>query len=139
MSDKASLFTITPDDVTDDLILRRCKNFRDAIRLCRDCSPLTDKEIVDEFEKRGGKKMQRPHFVDALNGGIHNVPPENIPLLEDICENWIPTRYMALSRNQELRPKKEAWELENERLKALLTEKENELDVIRKWENGKKK
>lgn len=131
-------FTIRPEDVTDELILKRCKNLRDAIKLCRDCSPLSDDEILYEIEKKTGRKLQKSHFSEAINGWSgRNFPPELIQTLEDVCGNWIPTRYMALSRNQELRPKKEAWELENERLRQALADKEKELEIIKRWEQGK--
>lgn len=100
------------DDVTDDLIQKRCRSLRNAIRLCRDCSPLTDKEIIDELHKRTGYEYQQSHFTEALNGGKKNFDPDHIPVLEDICSNWIPTRYLALHRNCELKRKKEALEIE---------------------------
>lgn len=121
-------FTVKLEDVTDELILRRCKHLGDAIRLCRDCSPLSDDEIIFEIEKRAGKKIQKSHFSEALNGH-RNFWPSLISDLEDICENLIPTRYMALSRNQELKPKKEAWELENEKLKAEIERLQYEREI----------
>lgn len=134
-----SLFHVRVEDITDDLILRRCRNLRDAVRLCRDCSPLSDDEILYELEKRTGRKLQKSHFSEALNGmNNRNFPLELIQELENICGNIIPTRYMALSRNFELKPKKEAWELENERLRKLLEEKEKELEIIRRWEKQKR-
>lgn len=133
-------FNLKAEDVTDELILKRCKNLKDAIKLCRDCSPLSDDEILFEIEKRTSRKIQKSHFSEALNGtNGRNFPPELIQTLEDICDNWIPTRYMALSRNQELKPKKEAWEIENEKLRNLLAEKEKELEIIRRWETEKRK
>ena len=132
-------FTLKPEDVTDELILRRCRNLKDAVRLCRDCSPLSDDEILLAIEKRTSRKIQKSHFSESLNNHDgRNFPPDLIQILEDVCENLIPTRYMALSRNQELRPKKEAWEQENDRLRQLLAEKERELEIIRNWESSKK-
>ena len=121
-------FSVKPEDVTDELILKRCKHPGDAIRLCRDCSPLSDDEIIFEIEKRTGRKIQKSHFSEALNGH-RNFWPRLIPVLEDICDNWIPTRYMALSRNQELKPKKEAWEIENEKLKGEIERLKNEREI----------
>lgn len=126
-------FTVNEEDVTDELILKRCKTLKDALRFCRECSPLSDDEILWELEKRTGRKMQRSHFIESLHDGKRNFPPELIQSLEDICGNWIPTRYMALSRNQELKPKKEALELENEQLRAELEEARKEMEVIKRF------
>lgn len=131
-------FVVKPEDVTDELILKRCKSPQDAIKLCRDCSPLADKEILAEIAHRSGdKEVEKSHFSEWMSGA-RNFPPKYIQLLEDICGNWIPTRYMALSRNQELRPKREAWELENESLRYQLAEKDKEIEIIRKWEKEKR-
>jgi hypothetical protein len=116
MKQEALQLVVNPDDVTDRLILQKCRNLRHALKLCRDCSPLSDEEIIVELEKRG-KKMQRSHFIESLNSGPRNYPPDAIQDLEDICHNLIPTRFLALSRNCELRPKREAWEIENDRLR----------------------
>lgn len=132
-------FITKAEDVTDDLIMRRCKNLDDAINLCRSCSPLNDKQIIEQIGKLSGdNEMQKSHFSEAMNGCGRNFPPRYIKYLEDICFNWIPTRYMALSRHQELKPKKEAWELENEHLKRLLVEKNKEIEIISKWEKSKR-
>ncbi len=111
-------YHLNAEDVTDDLIMKRCKTTRQAIRLCRDCSPLTDKEIINELHKRTGYEYQQSHFTEALNGGNKNFNPDHIPALEDICSNWIPTRFMALYRNCELKRKKEALEIELEKERA---------------------
>lgn len=127
-------FIVNAEDVTDDLILKRCKTFKDALKLCRDCSPLGDDEILFELEKRAGRKIQRSHFSESLSShGDRNFPPELIQTLEDICENLIPTRFMALSRNQELRPMKEALELENEALRGELKKKTEEFEAIKEF------
>ncbi|MCE5208981.1 MAG: hypothetical protein LLG42_11815 [Chloroflexi bacterium] len=118
MAQEALNFVVDPDDVTDELIVRKCKSLRNALRLCRDCSPLTDKEIINEIKRRTNYEYQQSHFTEGLNGGRKNIDPDHIAVLEDICFNWIPTRYMALSRNCELRPKKEAYEIALERERA---------------------
>lgn len=114
MTQQGLKYHLDADDVTDELIQRRCRSLRGAIRLCRDCSPLTDKEIIDEIHKRTGYEYQQSHFTEALNGGKKNFDPDHISVLEEICSNWIPTRYMALSKNCELKRKKTALELELE-------------------------
>lgn len=127
-------FTVKPEDVTDDLILKRCRSFRDALKLCRDCSPLVDKEILDEIEKRASRKMDKSHFSEALSGSNNrNFPPEMVQTLEDVCGNLIPTRYLAITRNFELRPKKEALEIENDQLRAELAQRDVEMDAIKKF------
>lgn len=126
-------FVLKLSDVTDELILKRCCNLKDAIRLCRDCSPLSDDEILFEIEKRTGRKMQRSHFSEALSNSNRNFPPDLVQVLEDICENWIPTRFMALSRKQELRPKKEALELEIDRLKEELDKEQLKNQAIHEF------
>lgn len=123
-------FTIKIDDVTDELISKRCKTLKDAIKLCRDCCPLSDDEILYEIEKRTGRKIQKSHFSESLSDSNRNFPPELIQTLEDICENWIPTRFMALSRNQELKPKKELLELELEKEKSEKEELKKKLEYF---------
>lgn len=130
MEEQVLNFSVNASDVTDELILKRCKSLKDAIRLCRDCSPLSDDEILYQIEKRTGKKLQKSHFTECLNTGNRNFPPELIQVLEDICDNWIPTRYMALSRKQDLKPKKEALELEVEKLKEELEKERFKLQAI---------
>lgn len=127
-------FTAKPEDVTDDLIVKRCRTLRDALKLCRDCSPMVDKEILDEIEKRTGRKIDKSHFSEALTPGhLRSFPTELIQVLEDICSNLIPTRYMALSRNFDLKQKREALEIENDRLKSALDIQALELDAIKKF------
>lgn len=115
MTQEGLQFHLNTDDVTDELIIRRCKSYRNALRLCRDCSPLTDKEIIHEIKKRTGYEYQQSHFTEGLNGGRKNIDPDHIPILEDICSNWIPTRYLVLSRNCMMKPRKEALEIALER------------------------
>lgn len=91
-----------------------------------------DKEIIDGIKKRTGHEFQKSHFSETING-TRSFPPRYIQVLEDVCENLIPTRYMALSRNQELRPKKEAWQLENDRLRLALAEKDREIEILVKY------
>lgn len=114
-------FTVKADDVTDHLIIQRCRSVSDSIKLCRDCSPLSDDEIIDRLVICSGreKTIQNSHFSEMLSGK-RAFPQDCIPHLEDICGNIIPTRYLALIRNQELKPRKEAWELEIEQLKKEL-------------------
>ncbi len=133
MKQDALSFRLNPEDVSDDLILKRCKNLRHAVKLCRDCSPLGDDEIVFRLDADHGVKIQRSHLVEALNGGQRNFPLEGIQALEDLCGNTIPTRYLALSRNCELRPRKEALELENDRLRQALAEKDKEIEILAKY------
>jgi hypothetical protein len=121
MTQQPLRYYLNSEDVTDDLIMKRCKSLGNAVRLCRDCSPLTDKEIIDAISERTGYEYQLSHFSEALNGGKKNFAPDHIPVLEDVCSNWIPTRYMALSRNCELKRKKEALEIE---LDAVRTERD---------------
>ncbi|MHB8109790.1 MAG: hypothetical protein ACYDHW_07130 [Syntrophorhabdaceae bacterium] len=115
MNQEALKFVLSPEDVTDDLIIRKCKNPRDAVKLCRDCSPLSDDEIRAAIEHETGRLLDKGHFSQMINGqGGRNFPPELMTVFEDVCGNWIITRYFALYRNCELKPKKEALELELE-------------------------
>ncbi len=105
-------YWLDPNDITDEMILKRCRCPRDAIRLTRDCSPLTDKEIIAYIKKRTQYEYQQSHFTEALSvGGRKNFDPDHVPILEEACENRIYTRYVALSRNCILKPRKDAYEL----------------------------
>lgn len=118
MAQESLNFVVNPNDVTDELILKRCKSVRNALRFCRDCSAFTDKEIIEEIKKRTGYEYQHSHFTEALNGGRKNIDPDHIPILEEICNNAIPTRYLNLIRNCEMKPKKEAYQIAYEQEKA---------------------
>jgi hypothetical protein len=124
MHQEALNFVLNSEDVADDLILRRCKSVRDSLKLCRDCCPLTDKEIIHQLKIRTKYEYQQSHFTEALNGGRKNFDPDHIPHLEDICGNWIPTRYMNLRRHHVMKPRKEAYEI-------LLENKDKECERLR--------
>jgi hypothetical protein len=127
-------FTVKPEDVTDELILKRCRSFRDALKLCRDCSPLVDKEILDEIDRRAARKMDKSHFSESLSGSHNrNFPPELVQILEDVCGNLVPTRYLALTRNFDLRIKRDALEIENDRLRSVIDRQSSEIEAVKKF------
>ncbi len=135
-------YTITEKDITDNFILSQCNNFREAIKLCIECSNKTVDEITTEIKKRTGMQIQNSNFSDAMHGrNNRNFWNELIEALEEICSNWIPTRYLVLKKNLELKPKKEVLELENEQLKVEIEKKDREYKAIIKFlkDSGYKK
>jgi hypothetical protein len=131
MNQESLQFVLNPEDVTDSLITKKCKTLRNALRLCRDCCPLTDKEIIEELRKKTGYEYQQSHFTEALNGGHKNFDPDHVRPFEDVCSNWIPTRYLVLSRGCEMKPKKEALELKVEALEKQLEQERVQHEAIK--------
>lgn len=130
-------FTVRIDSVTDELIIRRCCSLTDAIRLCRECSADKDEFIIDEVCKLSGReKTILPSHFSEMMAGRRAFPPDLIQPLEDVCSNYIPTRYMALTRNQELKPKRQAWELKAEAEKKRADEAEAKLRTIQDFFKG---
>ena len=138
MTEQGELFTkrdaggtmIAEQEITDDLILRRCRSVRNALRMCVDCSPYEEKEIIARLAELTGYEYQLSHFSEALNGGKKNLDPNHIPVLEKICGNWIPTRYLVITKGNEMKPKKAALEIENERLREELDREREKNRVI---------
>lgn len=118
---------INQQDASDDLILR-CKDLRAAIRLCIETSGLQIKEIAFDLN------FNKDHLSRMVNTSDdpRHFPPERLNELMTICGNEIPLRWLALSRGYGLYRLKNALELENERLKRELVEKEKEHATILK-------
>lgn len=121
------LSTKNSKTVTDEEILRRCLHFKDALRLCKELSPLNDQQLADNLDLDPAQWSRiwsdRGHF-----------PDEKIERFMALCENIVPARYLALKQGFELKPLKSTLEMENESLRKALEEKEKELDVITKWQ-----
>lgn len=113
--------------VTDEEILRRCSHFKDALRLCKELSPLNDQQLADVLDLDPAQWSRiwsdRGHF-----------PDEKIERFMEVCENAVPVRYLALKQGCELKPMKSTLELENENLRRALEEKEKELEIITNWQ-----
>jgi hypothetical protein len=130
-------YSLTAEDISDEMILKRCgTSTRKALRLCVDCSPKDDKEIIAELKQKTGYEYQLSHFSEGLNGGKKNIDPDHIPVIEEICGNWIPTRFLVITKQHEMKPKKAALELENERLRKALDDERKRNETIVEFLKG---
>lgn len=113
--------------IMDEEILRRCSHFKDALRLCKELAPLNDQQLADALDLDPAQWSRiwadRGHF-----------PDEKIERFMEICENNVPTRYLALKEGSELKPMKNTLEIRVEALERALAEREKELEIITNWQ-----
>lgn len=112
-------------DVSDELIGSRA-NFKEALKLAKECSRLNDLQLAQELEIDPAQWSRiwsdRGHF-----------PVEKLKLFMDLCENEIPLRWLALKYGYELRPLKSQLELENETLRAQVAQQQHEMETIKRF------
>lgn len=126
-------FKVRPEDITDNYILSKCKNFRDALILCVECSDKDPKQIISELKKLNGYEMDESTFSKCLSRNTsqpRNFPSELVEALEDIAGNLIPTRFKALHRHFNLTPMKNRYELMIESLIEENKNLKNKVEVI---------
>jgi hypothetical protein len=118
-------------DISDREIAAQCKTFRDALRMAREKSGKSEKVITLELEERGHKIDQSTLSLSLSDNPSQkkNFPAEAVTDFIDIT-NDIPLRYLAMKRGFGLIRLKSEVELENERLRSELEEKNKELSVI---------
>jgi len=119
------------DEISDRDILSQCKTFRDALRLSREKSGKSEKVIAIELDERGHKIDQS---TLSLSLSDHPSQKKNFPTeaIDDFISltTDIPRRYLALKGGCALVRLKSDVELENEKLRIALSEKDRELSVI---------
>lgn len=111
-------------DISDALILKKCKDFRAAIRFCVDNAPVDESVICAELEIDPG------HWTRIKKGDAH-FPDHKMMDLIDICGNEIPLRWLALSRGYGLVRLKSQVEMELEASKVREAEKDKEIEIMR--------
>lgn len=124
--EQAGLLLGMKQEEVADSVVARCKDLKEAINLCVTVSGLPIKDIAYQL----GYGSHPEQFTRMLTNGA-SLPPEKIDLLMNICGNEIPLRWLALNRGYGLHRLKSAVELENERLRAELEQKDREMSVIK--------
>lgn len=115
----------TKQDVADEII-SKIKDFKAALKLCKEISGLNDQQIAGEL------KIEPAQWSRIWSGSAH-FPSEKIPCLMDLCGNQVPLRWLAMHYGYELKPTKTALEQENDKLKAELEMQRMEMDAIKKF------
>jgi len=120
---QGSLLFPVKDEIPDSVIAK-CKDFKSAIRLCIEASGLERKEVGFALS------LQDAHLSRMLadvNGSEERHFPVNLlQKLMAACGNDVPLRWLALQRGFGLYRLKTELELENERLRQELDNKERE-------------
>lgn len=102
-----------------ELIIQQ-PTFKDALKLCRSLSGLSDKEIAEKL------KMKTSQFSKILYSDS-NFPIDNIIDFMRICENIVPLIWLTYKCGYTLKPLKSELEAESEFLKREIEEREQEL------------
>lgn len=112
-------------DVSDEVI-SKIKDFKAALKLCKEISGLNDQQIAGEL------KIEPAQWSRIWSGSAH-FPSEKIPCLMDLCGNQVPLRWLAMCYGYELKPTKTTLERENDKLKAELEKQQAEMEAIKKF------
>lgn len=110
-------------DVSDQIIILK-QNFKDALKLTKDISGLTDLQLCQELDIDPG------HWSRIWNGRGH-FPDEKIVDFMNLCDSIVPLRWLALKYGFELRPMKSKLEAENDELREMNERLKRDLDVIK--------
>jgi transcriptional regulator with XRE-family HTH domain len=110
-------------DVSDQIIILK-QNFKDALKLTKDISGLTDLQLCQELDIDPG------HWSRIWNGRGH-FPDEKIVDFMNLCDSIVPLRWLALKYGFELRPMKSKLEAENDELREMNERLRRDLDVIK--------
>ena len=112
-------------DVSEEIVAR-LPNLLAAIKLSMDVSGLNDQQIADAIDVDSAQ-------LSRIKRGDMHFPPNKLVNLMDVCGNEIPLRWLAWTRNWELKRRMSAIEAENLTLRALLVEREHDLDVLKRF------
>lgn len=102
-------------EITAQEILRRCDSVEDAVIMCLDVAGVNHKGLAFHLGDSPGnltRKLRRdPHDPRFLS-------PKDLMDTMALCQNLIPTRYMALKYGHDLHPIKSTLELQLEQERA---------------------
>ena len=104
------------------------KDLRAAIRLCIETTGIAPKEVAFSLNMDSGHLSR---MINTSDDPRH-FPPERLNDLMDICGNEIPLKWQAQSRGYGIHLLKTALELENEKLRKELEEKNREHELMLK-------
>ena len=110
MMQKKLLFRDQKDDVSDE-VLGKMSYFKDALKLCKDVSGLTDLQICQELDIDPG------HFSRIWSDSAHFPSNKIIDFLK-LCQNLIPLRWLAMQFGLEVKPLKSTLEIELDTARA---------------------
>jgi len=121
-----SLLLRTPNkDITDHVIAKKA-NFKEALKLSKDVSGLTELQFCQELEIDPG------HWSRIWSGKGH-FPDEKIIDFMNLCDNIVPLRWLALQYGYELRPVRTRLEAENDLLKDENNRLKRDMLVIKEF------
>lgn len=126
MQENGELMLTTAKQEVSKEVLASISDFKAALKLCKEISGLSDKQISGELN------IDTAQWSRIWVGQAH-FPSEKIPCLMDICGNWIPLRWLAMKYGQELKPTKTTIERENDKLRAELEKQHIEIEAIKKF------
>ena len=121
------IFQVKQEEISESMITR-CKDLRAAIRLCIEVSGIAPKEVAFALGIDSGHLSR---MVNTSDDPRH-FPPERLNELMNICCNEIPLRWQALNRGYGLYRLKTELEMENEKLRRELEEKNREHAIMLK-------
>ena len=122
------------NETSDSEILATCRNFKQSMRLSLHRSGKSAKVIALELSERGFR-MDEPTLSAALADNPaqkKNFPAEAIDDFIELTTD-IPRRYLALKGGFTLIRLKSQVELENEKLRTALLEKDRELETVARF------
>lgn len=120
---RSLLLRLHSKDVSDQIIIMK-NNFKDALKLTKDISGLTDLQLCQELDIDPG------HWSRIWNGKGH-FPDEKIIDFMNLCDSIVPLRWLALKYGYELRPMKSKLEAENDELREMNERLKRDLNVIK--------
>ena len=116
---KELLFRQEKEDVSDN-ILTKLSSFKDALKLCKEVSGLTDLQICQELDIDPG------HFSRIWSDNAHFPDNKFIDFIT-LCKNLIPIRWSALKFGMQIKPLKSTLEVELEEERTKREEAEKKL------------
>jgi hypothetical protein len=117
MIENRELSLVSKKDVSDAVVGMQT-DFQAALKLCKEISGLSDKQICAELD------IDQAQWSRIWTGTGH-FPPIKIKKFMDVCGNIIPLRWLAMDCGFELKPMKSTLELQ-------LEAKDREIEAERK-------
>lgn len=112
-------------DVSDDIV-QKCITFKDALKLSKEISGLSEKTFCSALNIDAGQ------WSRIWSGGAH-FPDDKLPAFMKLCGNIIPLRWLSMEFNLGLHVLKSELERENEKLRSELQQQTAEINAIKKF------
>lgn len=117
-------------DEIPDAVIKNCKDFKGAIRLCIEASGLERKEVGFALNLQDSHLSRM--LSDVSGSDERHFPVNLLQRLMAACANDVPLRWLAMQRGFGLYRLKTELELENERLRQELEENRREHETMLK-------